>query len=279
MSTPSFFQKPQYRYPNDEELKEIDKENLKYGELLKGFNYAIVGRGFRSPQAKTFIINSIKKLLDINPKNKNYKIAFDEASESRLSLASVGCTVSAGTIYVSSQSESNKMPSITVETSNPEKLTKILDMIKTTGNVGHSFSIVIDPDDQNSDKRTFGWDGDGSDRIGNIEINKDSTNIEDVENSDDTENVEAGKLSTLFGTAALALLSMVGSISGAQKDSDKYLDIKSQLIEMQEAKSQEVLDVVYYDLVKDLGKISGSDRNKLVKQAEKVHKEMVKHLK
>jgi hypothetical protein len=91
--------------------------------------------------------------------------------------------------------------------------------------------------------------------------------------------VDAGKLSNLFGTAALTLLSMIGSISGAQKDSDKYLDIKSQLIEMQEAKSQEVLDVVYYDLVKDLGKISGSDRNKLVKQAEKVHKEMVKQFK
>lgn len=265
MAKPSFFQKTQYRYPTDEELEEINDENLTSGELLKGLGYAIVGRGFKSPQAKTMIINSIKMLLDIDPDNSNYKVALNEATESRLSLASTQCEVTAGAIYVSGAQAA--MSSITVETTNPEKLMKIIDMIKTAGNVGHSFSIVVDPDEQNPDDRTFDWDGDGSDKIGDIKINNN-------ENS-----VEAGKLSTLLGAAALALLSMVGSISGAQKDSDKYLKIQDQLTEMQEAKSQEVLDVIYYDLVKDLGKISGSDRNKLVNQAEKVHKEMVKKLK
>lgn len=99
-----------------------------------------------------------------------------------------------------------------------------------------------------------------------------------IEFTESTE-VNAGKLGTLLGSAAIVLLSMVGSISGAQKDSAEYSNIKNQIIEMQEAKSIDILDVIYYDLVKDLSKISGKDKSKLVDQAEKVKEEVSKKLK
>lgn len=46
-------------------------------------------------------------------------------------------------------------------------LEDLLNYIKTNGNTGHSFSIVVDPDTPEC-KRRFGWDGDGSDYIQSI---------------------------------------------------------------------------------------------------------------
>jgi len=45
----------------------------------------------------------------------------------------------------------------------------MINYIKTIGNVGHSFDIVVDPDVKENTK-TFGWDGDGADYIKTIEI-------------------------------------------------------------------------------------------------------------
>ena len=42
------------------------------------------------------------------------------------------------------------------------KLSALLNYIKHIGNIGHSFSIVVDPGDREHEKR-FSWDGDGSD--------------------------------------------------------------------------------------------------------------------
>jgi hypothetical protein len=48
----------------------------------------------------------------------------------------------------------------------PDQLVKLLECIQRIGNEGHSFNIVVDPDDHEGlEHRTFGWDGDGSDRI------------------------------------------------------------------------------------------------------------------
>ena len=54
---------------------------------------------------------------------------------------------------------------MTVEITDPDDaLYSLLSYIKEIGNTGHSFSIIVDP--ENSDtKKTFGWDGDGSNRI------------------------------------------------------------------------------------------------------------------
>lgn len=43
-------------------------------------------------------------------------------------------------------------------------LRELLEHIKGVGNTGHSFSIVVDPDQQ-STKKEFEWDGDGADSI------------------------------------------------------------------------------------------------------------------
>ena len=49
------------------------------------------------------------------------------------------------------------------------KLSDLLNYIKHVGNIGHSFSIVVDPGDREHEKR-FSWDGDGSDRINEIQV-------------------------------------------------------------------------------------------------------------
>lgn len=46
-------------------------------------------------------------------------------------------------------------------------LEKLLNHIKDSGNVGHSFSIVVDP---GNDEKSFGWDGDGGDYIEKVEV-------------------------------------------------------------------------------------------------------------
>jgi len=62
---------------------------------------------------------------------------------------------------------------VTVRKGSGENLVKILDCIKGVGNIGHSFSVVVDPDEKEKlSERTFGWDGDGSDYIDSIELKK-----------------------------------------------------------------------------------------------------------
>lgn len=52
-----------------------------------------------------------------------------------------------------------------------ETIKRLIEHIGKLGNVGHSFSIVVDPDATKEEgKETFGWDGDGSDRIESVEI-------------------------------------------------------------------------------------------------------------
>lgn len=52
-----------------------------------------------------------------------------------------------------------------------EALEKLLTYVKQTGGIGHSFSIVVDPDDSEY-RKTFGFDGDGPDRIIDIKTKK-----------------------------------------------------------------------------------------------------------
>jgi len=47
-------------------------------------------------------------------------------------------------------------------------LYKLLEYIRRIGNQGHSFDIVVDPDNSEC-KQNFSWDGDGSDKIFSIE--------------------------------------------------------------------------------------------------------------
>ena len=50
-------------------------------------------------------------------------------------------------------------------------LKKLLEYIKEIGNTGHSFKIVVDPENKDTTKE-FGWDGDGSDKIESIKVEK-----------------------------------------------------------------------------------------------------------
>lgn len=53
-----------------------------------------------------------------------------------------------------------------------EQLSALIDCIAKNGNVGHSFGIIVDPDDKEK-RKEFGFDGDGNARITEMEI-KDS---------------------------------------------------------------------------------------------------------
>lgn len=52
-------------------------------------------------------------------------------------------------------------------------LKEILECIKACGNVGHSFDVVVDPDEKEGlSERKFNWDGDGADHISEINLIK-----------------------------------------------------------------------------------------------------------
>ena len=52
-----------------------------------------------------------------------------------------------------------------------ENMKNIIECIKGCGNGGHSYSIVIDPNEKEGlSDRTFGWDGDGSDYVESVEL-------------------------------------------------------------------------------------------------------------
>jgi hypothetical protein len=49
-------------------------------------------------------------------------------------------------------------------------LEELLLYLKRIGNQGHSFAIVVDPDQHGG--KTFHWDGDGADSIGSVDVSK-----------------------------------------------------------------------------------------------------------
>lgn len=59
------------------------------------------------------------------------------------------------------------------------ELARLLTYIMRTGNIGHSFDIVVDPD-MSDYKMSFGWDGDGADRIRSIKVDGKKIKFEDV---------------------------------------------------------------------------------------------------
>lgn len=52
-----------------------------------------------------------------------------------------------------------------------DTLEKLLDCVKKTGNIGHTFNIVVDPESKEGAEK-FEWDGDGSDAIFDIQVTK-----------------------------------------------------------------------------------------------------------
>jgi len=58
---------------------------------------------------------------------------------------------------------------------NEGSLMKLLEYIQSNGNTGHSFEIIVDPEDER--KESFFWDGDGSDYIKDIK----KTDLEEKE--------------------------------------------------------------------------------------------------
>lgn len=48
-------------------------------------------------------------------------------------------------------------------------LKDLLNYIKKIGNTGHSFNIIVDPDTKDC-RKSFSWDGDGSDYIKDISV-------------------------------------------------------------------------------------------------------------
>jgi hypothetical protein len=58
---------------------------------------------------------------------------------------------------------------------NDDTLEQLLRYIKSVGNMGHTFLIVVDPDAKGGKK--FEWDGDGSDAIFEIKVSKEGLKL------------------------------------------------------------------------------------------------------
>jgi hypothetical protein len=62
-----------------------------------------------------------------------------------------------------------KLKTITITCRDEEdSLESLIRHIQKAGNVGHSFSILVDP--EGDEPKKFDWDGDGSDRIDDIQV-------------------------------------------------------------------------------------------------------------
>lgn len=64
-------------------------------------------------------------------------------------------------------SSSGDKEGVLIDTSNSDQLIELLNYIKELGNIGHSFTVVVDPGNTDHEKK-FEWDGDGADHISNI---------------------------------------------------------------------------------------------------------------
>lgn len=74
------------------------------------------------------------------------------------------------------ESISGSVKVITVKCKDSDNtLEDLLNYIKSNGNTGHSFDIVVDPDDERG--RRFNWDGDGSDSIRDIKVKQEISEI------------------------------------------------------------------------------------------------------
>ncbi len=58
---------------------------------------------------------------------------------------------------------------VTVRKGSGKNLKKLIEYMKDIGNPGHSFGIIVDPEDGER-KKNFYWDGDGSDYIESVTI-------------------------------------------------------------------------------------------------------------
>jgi hypothetical protein len=79
---------------------------------------------------------------------------------------------------------------------------KILRHFQRIGGMGHSYSVVLDPD--NSDyKMSVGWDGDGSDHVDDIKVNG---KLVDKDELDKKMNVKLGSFAAIVAriTARIA---------------------------------------------------------------------------
>jgi hypothetical protein len=74
-------------------------------------------------------------------------------------------------VKILSEGKEDDIDEIVIKTIDKDhRLKRLLYYIQDIGNVGHSFDIIVDPDNSDT-KKIFGWDGDGSDRIKSIMVN------------------------------------------------------------------------------------------------------------
>lgn len=50
-----------------------------------------------------------------------------------------------------------------------DTLENLINYIKSNGNIGHTFEIIVDPDDKER-RKSFEWDGDGVDSISDVKV-------------------------------------------------------------------------------------------------------------
>ena len=79
-------------------------------------------------------------------------------------------------IKEATEDSQNKYKTLTLKARDYDNnLENLLNCIKDLSTAGHSFNVVVDPDEENSKDRTFGIDGDGCDQLLDINVSTSDT--------------------------------------------------------------------------------------------------------
>jgi len=77
------------------------------------------------------------------------------------------------------------------------ELVRLLTYIQRSGNIGHSFDIIVDPDNS-AYRMRFNWDGDGADRIRNIKLDGKKIDFKDFFKRDESKEDRFKKRALYF---------------------------------------------------------------------------------
>jgi len=112
---------------------------------------------------------------------------------------------------------------IEVECNDTEgELVRLLSYVQRTGNIGHSFDIVVDPDNKEF-KMSFGWDGDGADRIRNIKLDGKKVDFKDYFEKDKSETDKYNKKAQFFEMDPQMLLRLLQDYLKSTEDDWNYV--------------------------------------------------------
>ena len=124
-------------------------------------------------------------------------------------------------IKEATEDSQNKYKTLTLKARDYDNnLENLLNCIKDLSTAGHSFNVVVDPDEENSKDRTFGIDGDGCDQL--LDIN---TSTSDTLKTEAIGDLPINEISKLFSELKAKGLSKEEIIKEIERLSEEDTEI------------------------------------------------------